>query len=1048
MPTASPVVDVVIRPGMSEGIDARMLPMGTPRLLKNLRVRQGARFEKRPGTVEVTASSALGFPTSGYGCFVAEHRGLLCAGVETVSTTRGRFVYARNGETGIWTKVGRHGVVVPERRFTISLDDNTAGDFHSCAVVGGTVYVAYTPADSVSATIVLVAIDPSGFVLRKAELASASRPRLIYDGGGTLRLVYRSLAGGATALEVRTVTTSTLALGSAAAVGTLASSGADWDACAVEGGSTWVVAYPTTATNLRVQKFSGTTAGSSNNATTVQQATLIGVAAYEGEHVCAAYLDDNAGTKRIEAFVLDTATVGSGTIGTHTIRPASGNEVYKHQCGVVRVATSTFAVVMGGDDSATSPSLLSSFLSHARITSAGAVTGPWTAYNISPSSKPWTFGDAGERQVLIWANTYNDPSDQQWRRLGAHHIVELEATSATGGGVNLAATTYDEVASYGTNNLQKHLPETVEISTGRRAAVLPWNNLSNFEGLDLAIWRNSTAAASVRHSHRFVTSIADALHISGGCLYDVSESSLVDNATAYYSPENGFPHPPEISVSSSAGGNLTDGESYSYCAVYRWVDSAGRVHRSAPSSVDVINIASPNLTAVVRVATLAASGKHGSVSGAPVAEIYRSWDGGPFYYIGEASGSVANSAVSITKNDDNSDTQVEDNPTLYTDLQLLPVYPPSGARLLCEGGSRLYCVGWRPRVVQFSRLIVDSAPAEFCDDDAFRVFLPEDITAIAYLDGTLVIFSARSIYLVTGDGPNDQGVGAFSEPRRLPVSVGCDDARSVVETPQGIMFKGGGTIWLLPRGFGPPQPVGDDIQETLASYPYVIGACLCANDTDDCVHFVLGATDEPDTDPDATVVAVWDNKLNGWFLDYIDGQIGAAGAALDCASGGFGAASATGQLFTWLLPVWDAQGDVPVRQFNADANPRADRNASGTQTWIESRIGFGDWRPFGAIGWGSIKRLIVHGERVATCSLKLDVSVDHASAVTATKSLGSGTTFYAEHGLSQIKGCSFRFDLYDAELSGKTAGGVWYALAFEAQPLEGTRRLDGNTERF
>jgi hypothetical protein len=1010
---------IIIAPGMSERIDARHLPMGTPRLLQNIRVRDGARFEKRPGTGLLATTN---LPTSAYGSWLTEHRGLVTVGLETVSTRRGMFCYSLTDSETYWTLIGRHGVVVPERRFTISLDDDTSGNHHTCTAINGTLYVAYT--DAAETTVTLLAVDPGGMVLRKRTLTTASRPRLVY-ANSVLYLVYRLTSGGGTSIEVRAVTLTTLALGSATAVATLTASTAHWDAAPIEGGTGWVLAYPTTATNLRVSKLSAVTVSASGNQATMDQPTLIGVAAYEGEHICCAYNEptQGGGDGQVSVFILNTSTLG--TTSNHIISEATPTQAYTHQCGVVRTTTSTFAIVMGGSDADSSPTLLTSFLSHARITSGGTLTGPYSAWNMSPSSKPWTYGAAGERQVLIWANSYNDTSDQYWIGTGAHYVLELEPNGATGGGVNLAAFSYEHIAGYGENDIQSHLPEVASFGSGQRAALLPWNDPGNYSGLDVAVFRSSLASESLRWASRHCLSSANALHISGGCLYDVSESSLEDNAASYYSPENGFPYAPAISLTSANGGNLTDGESYTYVAVYRWLDSAGRVHRSAPSNTAIHNVSSPSKTTTVRVATLAATGKVGSISGAPVGEVYRSWNGGPFYYVGDT-GTVENDALSITVNDALSDTLAEGGRTLYTDLGE-ETYPPSGARLICVGGNRMFAVGWRENVVQVSKLFIPTAPWEFCDDDAFRVFVPEAITGIAYLDGALCIFSATSIYVVTGDGPDDQGNGSFSDPRRLPAPVGCEDARSLVETPLGLMYKGAGTIWLLPRGFGPPQPVGDDVQGQLATYPYVLSAVMCANGDDEAAHFLVGNADPPT----ATRVLVYDTRLQAWSVDNFTSNPGAAG-------------NVDGK-WTWALTSW-TENVSALRQL--DTTSQSD--FSGGALWIESRIGFGDFRPFGPLGWGRLRKLQIHGEAVAQCRLNLTVVSMSGTGDSLTESYSKGLVageFYAEHMPKHEQGGAWRFDIYDSESGLHNSGLAIHSVAIQFQAEEGLRRLS-EAEKF
>lgn len=1009
---AGPVQDVAIRPGMSEAVDPTQLPLGTPRLLQNVRTRRGGRIEKRPGTEALVTSN---LPTAGYGGFAIEHKGLATVGVEsTVNSSRARHIYQLSHSGTYWTRLGRHGVIVPERRFGISLDDNGAGREHTCAALDGTVFIAHADTSSGTTTTIL-AVDPAGAVLRRASIANAARPRLL-NVDGTLYVVYRLTTGAGTTLEVRTVTPTTLQVGSATSVGTLSASTRVYDAAPVEGASTWVLAYPNSSTSLTVKVMSGTSASVSTTVATNTTASCIGVAAYAGEYVCVVYND----VATAEAWLGSVAALSGG--GNYTIHTPSGSEAYgAAQFGVVRTAANTFAFVVSGTDSTSSPTLETAFIAHGTVTSAGTVTGPSKVYHYTPASKPFTYGPAGERQVLIWAHNQND--DTFWLDQARHFVLELQESTVSGSGANIAAISYEHLATYGALAARRdHIPEVADLGSGRRAVQLLWDDPGEIEGIDLAVFRCSLASDSATAAARHVVSSGGALHVSGGCLYDVSEGTTLP--AEYYLPENGFPYAPEVVLTTAAGGLLTADQQYTIVAVYAWLDSAGRVHRSAPSKPKTATPTGANLTISGRVSTCSATGRLGSIAGQPVIELYSSWNGGPYYFVASA-GAATPSALSVSFTYASADSTLEDNPVLYTDLGIIPTEPPSGARLVCVSGVRMFTVGWQANVVQASKLYLASAPWEFTDDDAFRIPVPEEITALAHMDGALVVFSARSVFVVTGDGPNDQGVGSFSDPRRLPAMVGADSPH-VVETSQGLMFKGAGTIWLLPRGFGPPVPVGEDIQETLSDYPVLRGAYLCANADDDCTHFVLAGSDSYSA---STVVAVYDNRLGTWSRDTITGEVGAAGVV-------------DGE-FTWLLPSWDtASTQYPARQFSTASYQ--DLSSTGTATWIESRVGFGDWRPFGALGRGSFDKLALLGAVAGAHTLKLDVSVDGAAAYTATLDLTTvSSSEYLSHQLRTQRGTSWRFDVYDAEASGqgKTAGMVLHAVAFEAQPEPGPRRV-------
>jgi hypothetical protein len=273
--------DVLIKPGMNEAIDSRLLPMGTPRLLQNVRTRQAARFDKRPGAVDLGVSGLAPVAAAGW---VAEWGGLpAMATQETVDSQLANSVYVRD-ESGLWNAVGRHGFVVPERRVGLAMDWGNSLRSVSCIAVNSVLYFAWGDSEDV---VHLTAMDSRGVKLRETTLTSANFPRLLYTGG----VIYLVYTDGATALSVRTVTPGTMALSGSSSVGTLGGSNTFFDVAPMEGGSTWVVAY-NDGSGLRVRLMTGTSVTTTTDIV-ASQPMNISVCATSGSKVMAAYINNN-----------------------------------------------------------------------------------------------------------------------------------------------------------------------------------------------------------------------------------------------------------------------------------------------------------------------------------------------------------------------------------------------------------------------------------------------------------------------------------------------------------------------------------------------------------------------------------------------------------------------------------------------------------------------------------------------------------------------------------------------------------------------------------
>jgi hypothetical protein len=1017
------LAEIQIRPGMSEATDSRMLPMhpqATPRLLQNLRFRQLNRAEKRPGTADLDTTD---FPSAGYGCWVGGLRDGIGGCVEyatLLGRTRQSYMWLESGSSvARWHNMGDVSRVLPIGRTEVAGVNFSFSTIVAATVYAkGSIFVAWQEYGSPT-TVWVQRLSLDGMPISPVvEVADADNCRLVYPDSSSndIYVVTRLTTGAGTTVQVRTMHAGTMALSAATNISaTLRASTEVHDVAQLVGGTDWLLVFSDTATALFAARMTGTTETNTVAINTGGIPTLPTIAGTSGEGVCVAYFDTAGAT--LEAHVMN-ATLGAGAnVVVHT----TGATESRLCTGVVRESATTWRVLASYQDTSTAPAITTSVLYHATVSSAAAVTaGPNRVVGFEQASKPWArIGATGIAQVYVLAKAGTTFYD------AAHYVLELDSSTlvAVNGNAHLAAVSYEHVAT--STATAGQLCQVVECgaSSGRYAVGIPWADPNKTAGIDLLSFYCALPTESMCACHRQAIETADGMCVNGGVLAEFSEPSRF-----HYLVENGFAYDPVVAVAVAAGAGLTADREYTYVAVYACQDSAGNISRSAPSAAVTVTPTGANCQVTVRVLTLGVSGRYGTTN--PVwVEIYRSYNGRPYNRVNAEDLTQAfPTATTVTYTDDNSDTVVSAFPGIYTDGGVLPNDPPSGARLIARGGGRMFVGGWRRDTVQFSTLIVPTTPYEFTDADQFRIRFPEALTALGWLDGVLVGFSKRSIYLVTGEGPDDQGNGTYSEPRQMLSTVGADSPH-VVEVPQGLMFKGAGTIWLLPRGFGPPTPVGDDIQETLGSFPYLRGCWRCSNADDDTTHFLLASSDLPAA---TTKVAVWDNRIGSWSLDDIDGEVGAAG-------------SVDGK-FTWLLPTWDAVADLPARQFSAAEFQ--DYTANGAASWIESRVGLGTFHQAGIFGISTTRSLTIFGETVGSCVLKLDVSIDHASATTWPLTMGSTGVFYAQHQLETRTRSAFRFDMYDAENSGMTAGIVWHALALEFDKLPGPKPIPPATARF
>ena len=126
--------------------------------------------------------------------------------------------------------------------------------------------------------------------------------------------------------------------------------------------------------------------------------------------------------------------------------------------------------------------------------------------------------------------------------------------------------------------------------------------------------------------------------------------------------------------------------------------------------------------------------------------------------------------------------------------------------------------------------------------------------AIAALDEKVIVFKASSIFVITGDGPNNTGGGnAFPVPQAVSTDIGCVSRASVVRGPFGLAFQSARGLYLLDRGLNLTW-IGKSVEDTVGTDPVVCGVVVPEQSH---VRWVLDATGK---------AVVWNYDMNQWGI--------------------------------------------------------------------------------------------------------------------------------------------------------------------------------------
>lgn len=490
--------------------------------------------------------------------------------------------------------------------------------------------------------------------------------------------------------------------------------------------------------------------------------------------------------------------------------------------------------------------------------------------------------------------------------------------------------------------------------------------------------------------------------------------------------EDGILAPVFFSATPSNGaGGLTVASAYKYRALLRWRDSRGADFQGEVSVEQDVTTGASDDTVTLVVYLPPSMTRSSDVVVAPKLELYRTEAGpGELFYLTHTEDGLSATADDLTIVDTSTDTSLLDNPRLYTEAETgatsgrLSNVLPRPSSYIAATRDRLVLGGPDPEY-QISQLILAAEPVLFADPGvdgppALVYFgqVDDDVVAVATIDTTIVVGTARSLYVTGGDGPNYVGDGEFTAPARLPANVGFYDARSLVESDKGLWFLGDvDKLFLLPRGEAGPVWAGRAVQDRLSGG--VVGA---ARDTTAHVlgWAVAGATPR---------VVVLDLPSEQWAED----RLPFTPAALVGHAGHFWAVASDGAVWEQSLT---AYGDA----------------AAGATTVAMVAV-TGDVAVFGLGGWGRLAVVEIEGVFDTAAALLLEISYDQGVTWTSLGShtvtgLSAGQPFQRSWDPARQRGGKFRLRMTMTPSVTTTAGCSLTGCTVYYRTRSGQTRLD------
>lgn len=292
--------------------------------------------------------------------------------------------------------------------------------------------------------------------------------------------------------------------------------------------------------------------------------------------------------------------------------------------------------------------------------------------------------------------------------------------------------------------------------------------------------------------------------IQAGYLANFDGSSLMENGFLLY--------PEIVSVTASNGaGTLPNNGSYSFVAVFSYIDGRGNLHRSAPSEVvtGTTGAADDTFTVVVRCLTMSVKIAYGI-------ELYRTENNGTIFYLSElqvfnvpnlfdvASFTVTGSEATLIAS-----TPLDQQSGILDNAQPncpVAIAVASNRAMVVPGDDRLSAMSSKERRQREG--------LSFFDAPGRRIASHGPIAAVESFGNRWMACKKRRIYIASGEGSDDSGQSDnLSEFEAHPtVGIGTAYPRSIVSTPYGLIFKSERGFYLADAG-GSISPIGVAIDD-------------------------------------------------------------------------------------------------------------------------------------------------------------------------------------------------------------------------------------------
>jgi hypothetical protein len=323
------------------------------------------------------------------------------------------------------------------------------------------------------------------------------------------------------------------------------------------------------------------------------------------------------------------------------------------------------------------------------------------------------------------------------------------------------------------------------------------------------------AIVDAGHTPRFAEAVGGLTYVAAGSVFTWDGSRMLLNTPVSL---------PRLRAEEfDAGADVTKFQAattYYFNAVYTFRDGAGNTHRSQPYGENLeVTIGGTDAKLKIFV-ELPLTGMDGVGMRLIGVEVYGGTTAGSLVLaqdpdLGLPVGRISESygEVEFALSGPDVEFNAANTTAYWLGSERLPDCPASMIDIQYVN-DRLWGLRGEDRVPVYSKPYVEGRTLEWSAAQTVAIRSETRPTAVAELDGRVLIFTASDAWTVYGEGPTANGTGGFSIPERV-AKVGAVDARLVLNTPRGVVFKSQSGWYMLGPGYE-LSPWGEEVRDLLA----------------------------------------------------------------------------------------------------------------------------------------------------------------------------------------------------------------------------------------